>query len=57
MGERATVLIVDDEEMVLTSLSTYLSLETEYEVITHTSARGALEYARGHDRPLPVLNT
>ena len=54
MAERATVLIVDDEEMVLTSLSTYLTLETEYEVITYTSARGALDYACGHDFDLVV---
>ena len=33
-----TILLVDDEEMVLTSLSAYLSLETEYHVETFTSA-------------------
>jgi DNA-binding NtrC family response regulator len=48
MSDQATVLIVDDEEMVLTSLSTYLTLETEYEVVTYTSAREALDYARHH---------
>ncbi len=42
--DKDTVLIVDDEEMVLTSLSTYLSLETEYEVVTFTSAARALEH-------------
>ena len=44
-----SVLIVDDEEMVLTSLSTYLALETEYEVVTFTSATRALEYIAQHD--------
>ena len=39
-----TVVIVDDEEMVLTSLSTYLTLETEYEVVTFTKATEALVY-------------
>jgi DNA-binding NtrC family response regulator len=42
--DKDTVLIVDDEEMVLTSLSTYLSLETEYEVVTFTSAARALDH-------------
>lgn len=44
-----TVLIVDDEEMVLTSLATYLSLETDYRVLTFTSARKALEVLRTED--------
>ena len=39
-----TVVIVDDEEMVLTSLNAYLSLETDYTVVTFTSATAALEY-------------
>ncbi len=39
-----TVVIVDDEEMVLTSLNAYLTLETEYRVVTFTSANTALEY-------------
>jgi DNA-binding NtrC family response regulator len=47
--DNETVLIVDDEEMVLTSLSTYLALETEYEVVTFTSARRALEHLEQHD--------
>ncbi|MCK6545388.1 response regulator [Myxococcota bacterium] len=41
-----TVLIVDDEEMVLTSLNAYLTLETDYNVVTFTSAAKALDYAR-----------
>ena len=44
-----TVLIVDDEEMVLTSLSAYLTLETSYEVMTFTSAARALEHLEKHD--------
>ena len=47
--EKETVLIVDDEEMVLTSLSTYLTLETDYEVVTFTSAARALEYIETHE--------
>jgi DNA-binding NtrC family response regulator len=47
--ENETVLILDDEEMVLTSLSTYLALETEYEVFTFTSASRALAHIEQHD--------
>jgi DNA-binding NtrC family response regulator len=47
--ERESVLIVDDEEMVLTSLSTYLTLESEYEVFTFTSARQALAHLEQTD--------
>ena len=46
MAIQETVLIVDDEEMVLTSLTTYLSLETDYQVVTFTSAKEALSFVR-----------
>ena len=42
--ENATVVLVDDEEMVLTSLSSFLMLETEYDVHTFTSAKEALAF-------------
>ena len=38
-----TVVIVDDEEMVLKSLGAFLSLETEYDVQTFVSANDALK--------------
>ena len=40
------VLILDDEDMVLTSLRSFLELETEYEVVTFTSGTEALEYVK-----------
>ena len=43
-NNKGTVVIVDDEEMVLTSLSTLLSLETDYVVKTFVSATKAVEY-------------
>jgi DNA-binding NtrC family response regulator len=46
--ETATLLIVDDEEMVLTSLSAFLMLETDYNVETFTSANAAIEFAEGN---------
>jgi DNA-binding NtrC family response regulator len=42
-NEEYTVLIVDDEEMVTTSLSTLFMLETEYNVLTLNSPSEAVE--------------
>lgn len=53
-SEDGTVLIVDDEEMVLSSLSSFLTLETTYEVVTFTRAREAIEYIKAHDVDLVV---
>jgi len=39
---RPSLLILDDEEMVLTSLRNLFRLQTEYEVIVHSSAKEAL---------------
>lgn len=43
-NSKQSVVIVDDEEMVLKSLGAFLSLETEYEVHTFLSANEALKY-------------
>ena len=43
-AERTPVIaIVDDEEMVLTSLRSFLMLETDYEVETYNSPKAALD--------------
>ena len=42
--DTATIVLVDDEEMVLTSLNSFLTLETEYDVYTFTSAKEALKF-------------
>ena len=47
-NNKGTVLIVDDEEMVLTSLSTLLSLETDYDVKTFVSAAKAVEHLQSN---------
>jgi len=41
----ATVVIVDDEEMVLGSLAAFLELETSYTIRTFTSPAEAVQYA------------
>ncbi len=49
-----TVIIVDDEEMVLTSLSSFLNLETAYEVKTFLSAQEALEFIKANSFDLVI---
>ena len=51
---KQTIIIVDDEEMVLTSLSAFLNLETRYNVVTFTSATKALEYIEKNDIDLVI---
>jgi DNA-binding NtrC family response regulator len=41
---KETVVIVDDEPMVLISLATFLELETDYAVATFTSGEEALKH-------------
>ncbi len=54
-AERTTVIaIVDDEEMVLTSLRSFLVLETEYEVETFTSPEEAIEKLPGMNLDLII---
>ncbi len=52
--ERGSIVIVDDEDMVLTSLSSFLALETEYDVSTFTSAKEALKYIHGNEVDLVI---
>ena len=53
-NSRETVVLVDDEEMVLTSLKSILSLETDYEIKTFLSAKEALEYVSASDVDLVI---
>lgn len=54
-GENSqTIIIVDDEEMVLTSLNSFLSLETDYNVKTFTSVNDALNFVKSNDVDLVV---
>ena len=49
-----TIVIVDDEDMVLKSLNSFLTLETEYIVKTFLSAKKALEFIKNSDVDLVV---
>jgi DNA-binding NtrC family response regulator len=52
--EQGKLVIVDDEEMVLTSIASFLRLETSYEVSTFTRAAAALEHVAQHDVDLVI---
>jgi len=49
MTQSERIVLVDDEEIVLTSLRSILSLETDYIVETFTSAGDALEFITAND--------
>ncbi len=52
--EELTIVVVDDEEMVVSSIESFLSLETEYNVETFTSAKDALAYIEKNEIDLVV---
>lgn len=53
-NKRETIVLVDDEEMVLTSLRSILSLETDYEIKTFLSVNEALEHISSSDVDLVI---
>ena len=54
MNESGRVVIVDDEEMVLTSIGSFLMLETEYDVHKFLSAKEALSFIKDNDVDLVI---
>jgi DNA-binding NtrC family response regulator len=53
-NHRARILIVDDEEMVTLSLSAFLTLETDYDVVTFTLPTEAIDYVRRNNIDLVI---
>lgn len=53
-GSTATIVLVDDEEMVLTSIDSLISLETDYTCKTFLSAKDALAFLQDSDVNLVV---
>ena len=49
-----TILLVDDEEMVLKSIESFLTLETQYNVVTFISAKKALKYIKSNSVDLVI---
>lgn len=48
MSEQPVIVLVDDEEMVITSIRAYLTLETEYTVHGFTLPQEAVEFLGGN---------
>ncbi len=48
------IVIVDDEDIVLTSIASFLELETEYNLHTFTSPHKALDYVKENEVDLVV---
>ncbi len=62
-GQNGCVVIVDDEDMVITSIKAFLQLETDFEILGFTDPVEAAEYAARHmvdvivsDYLMPKLN-
>jgi DNA-binding NtrC family response regulator len=53
-NEKPSVLIVDDEEMVITSLRAYLQLETDYQIEGFTSPEQALKFIESNPIDIAV---
>ncbi|MCC7153023.1 MAG: response regulator [Bryobacterales bacterium] len=49
MSQQPVIVLVDDEEMVITSIRAYLALETEYTVHGFTAPLEAVKFLRGHE--------
>ncbi|RMF67238.1 MAG: response regulator [Calditrichaeota bacterium] len=53
-NSKERILILDDEDIVLTSLRSFLELETNYDVVTFTSPTEALDYIKEHHVDLVI---
>ncbi len=47
-SESSVIVLVDDEDMVVTSIKSFLTLETDYEVVGFTTPAEALSYIESH---------
>ena len=50
-----TILVVDDEEMVLNSMKAFFAIESNYKLLTYTSALNAMEDLRRNDLKLDLV--
>ena len=53
---KCTVLLLDDDPEVITSISSLLALETDYHVLTFTSASEAAEAIETHEIDLAIVD-
>jgi DNA-binding NtrC family response regulator len=50
-----TILLVDDEEMVLNSIKTFFAIESDYKLLTYTSPLKALEDIERNHRKIDLV--
>ena len=57
MGEKEppVILLVDDEEMILTSIKSFFAIETDYDVLTYTSPVQALQDLDGKIKSVDLV--
>ena len=57
MGEKGppVILLVDDEEMILTSIKSFFAIETDYDVLTYTSPVQALQDLDGKIKSVDLV--
>jgi DNA-binding NtrC family response regulator len=48
-NEKHTIVVVDDEDIVLSSINSILMLETDYQIKTFQSAKAAIDYIEAND--------
>lgn len=53
-NQRPVVVVVDDEDIILISVSTLLRLHSDYEVVTFSAPEEALSHVRDHEVDLVI---
>ena len=54
-NESGTILLVDDEEMILSSIKSFCAMETQYTLLTYTSPLKALEDLQGKIKSIDLV--
>jgi DNA-binding NtrC family response regulator len=54
-GTTPTILLVDDEEMVIDSIKNFISIESDYHVLAYTSPLKALEDLERHHKNVDLV--
>lgn len=55
IGSTPTILLVDDEEMVLNSIKSFFAIESDYKLVTYTSPIQALEDIERNQRNFDLV--
>ena len=55
LSSTPTILLVDDEEMVVNSIKSFLAIESDYKLVTYTSPQKALEDIERNHRSIDLV--